>query len=126
MLPLILSHDAGGVRRRPAATVDRPRILIANGFHRFHLAYLLAGRCQREWDVQLMMGAYPVGAIGAILRNLPLRRSYPQGRLEDGRVGIEPWRDPRADFASESVHGVAAGLHKRAAGIRSAGAREPA
>ena len=102
MVPVILSPDGGGVQRRPAGAVDRPRILISNGFNRFFLANLAAGLRQREWDVELVTGAYPLGTTATILRSLPLRRSYRLGRLEDRRVGIEPDR-VHADFASELV-----------------------
>jgi glycosyltransferase involved in cell wall biosynthesis len=78
------------------------RILIANGFNRFHLAQLAAGLRKRDWDVELLTGAYPVGAAAAILRFGPLRRSYRLGRLQDRQVGIEPDR-VHADFASELV-----------------------
>ncbi len=80
----------------------RPRILIANGFNRFPLAHLAAGLRQRDWDVELLTGAYPVGVPAIILRSAPLRWSHRLGRLEDRRVGIEPQR-VHADFASELV-----------------------
>ena len=80
----------------------QPRILISNGFNRFPLAQLAAGLRQREWDVELVTGAYPVGAAAAVLRTLSPRGSYQMGRLEDRRVGIEPDR-VHADFASEFV-----------------------
>ncbi|MBF6606037.1 MAG: glycosyltransferase [Chloroflexi bacterium] len=86
----------------PPAPVLPPRIFVSNGFSRFPLAQLAAGLRKREWDVELLTGAYPVGAAATILRNLPLRRSYRLGRLEDRRVGIEPDR-VHADFASELV-----------------------
>lgn len=79
-----------------------PRILLANGFHRFHLAYLAAGLRQRDWDVELLTGAYPSGAAAAILRNLPIQGSSRFGRLYDRQVGIEPDR-VHADFASELI-----------------------
>jgi glycosyltransferase involved in cell wall biosynthesis len=88
--------------RPPAPSVDRPRILIANGFSRFPLAQLASGLRQRGWDVELLTGAYPVGAAATILRSLPPRRSYRLGRLEDRRVAIEPNR-VHADFASELI-----------------------
>ncbi len=94
--------------RRPSTSVSPPivavppRILIANGFHRFHLAYLAAGLRQRGWDVELLTGAYPSGAAAAILRNLPIQGSYRLGRLNDRQVGIEPDR-VQADFASELI-----------------------
>lgn len=78
------------------------RILIANGFNRFHLAQLAAGLRRREWDVELLTGAYPVGAAAAILRNVPLRWSHLLGRLQDRQVEIEPDR-VHADFAAELV-----------------------
>ncbi len=83
-------------------SADHPRILIANGFHRFHLAYLAAGLRQREWDVELLTGAYPSGAAAAILRNLPIQGSCRLGRLNDRQVGIESDR-VHADFASELI-----------------------
>ena len=86
----------------PASGTDRPRILISNGFHRFHLAYLAAGLRQRDWDVELLTGAYPSGVAAAILRNLPIQGSYRLGRLYDRQVGIEPNR-VHADFASELI-----------------------
>lgn len=46
-----------------------PRILISNGFHRLHLAYLPAGLRQPEWDVELLAGAYAAGAAATVLRN---------------------------------------------------------
>jgi glycosyltransferase involved in cell wall biosynthesis len=86
----------------PASRAAPPRILIANGFNRFPLAHLAAGLRQRDWDVELLTGAYPVGAVAAILRSLLPGRSHWRGRLEDRRVGIEPDR-VHADFASELV-----------------------
>ena len=53
----------------PPIVAAPPRILISNGFHRFHLAYLAAGLQQPEWDVDLLTGAYPSGAAATILRN---------------------------------------------------------
>lgn len=86
----------------PVAPCGPTRIFISNGFSRFPLAQLAAGLRKREWDVELLTGAYPVGAAAAILRSLPLRRSYRLGRLEDRQVGIERDR-VHADFASEAV-----------------------
>jgi glycosyltransferase involved in cell wall biosynthesis len=84
------------------ASVLPPRILISNGFGRFHLAYLAAALRQRGWDVELLTGAYPSGPAAAILRDLPIHGSYWFGRLEDRQVVIEPDR-VHADFASELI-----------------------
>lgn len=78
------------------------RILIANGFHRFHLAYLAAGLRARDWDVELMTGAYPTGAAAVVMKLQPLERSYRLGRLRDRLVAIEPER-VHADFLSELI-----------------------
>lgn len=95
-------RDAKAAPERASAAVVRPRILIANGFHRFHLAYLAAGLRQRGWDVELLTGAYPSGAPASILRNLSRWSSPRLGRLNDRQVGIEPER-VHADFASELI-----------------------
>jgi len=86
----------------PSIVAAPPRILISNGFHRFHLAYLAAGLRQRDWDVELLTGAYPSGAAAAILRNLPIQGSDRLGRFYDRQVEIEPDR-VHADFASELI-----------------------
>lgn len=71
-----------GLRRMTlVAHAVSPRILISNGFNRFHLACLAAGLRQRGWDVELLTGAYPSGVAAAILRNLPIQGSYRLGRL---------------------------------------------
>jgi len=88
--------------RTPLTPVGPPRILISNGFSRFHLAHLAAGIRQREWDFELLTGVYPVGGAAAMPRRLWPRRSYRLGRLEDRRVGIEPDR-VHVGFASELV-----------------------
>lgn len=108
------------------------RILISNGFSRFHLAQLAAGLRQREWDVELLTGAYPNGTATAIMRTTPLRRSYRLGRLRDRQVRIEPDR-VHADFASELVQrtgqilgskgAVRLGAALEVAGFRLAGLR---
>jgi glycosyltransferase involved in cell wall biosynthesis len=99
---LIPSHHDGlpGVTRDLYLTI--PRILIGNGFHRFHLAYLAAGLRQRDWDVELLTGAYPKGVSAAILRSFRIQSSNRLGRLYDRQVGIEPDR-VHADFASELI-----------------------
>jgi hypothetical protein len=93
----------------PIAAAVRPRIFIANGFHRFHLAHLAAGLRQRDWDVELLTGAYPSGTAAAILRNLPRRWPYRLGRLQDRQTGIESNR-VHADFASELVQRTVASV----------------
>jgi glycosyltransferase involved in cell wall biosynthesis len=98
MSPIVV----GPPEMTPASRASQPRILISNGFSRFPLANLAAGLRQREWDIELLTGAYPSGGAAAILRSLPLPWSYRLGRLEDRRVGIEPDR-VHADFASELV-----------------------
>ncbi len=89
-------------RRTPPTLLPPPRVLISNGFNRFFLANLAEGLRERLWDVDLLTGAYPVGAAAAILRSLLPRRSYQLGRLEDRKVALEPNR-VHADFASEFV-----------------------
>jgi len=86
----------------PLVLGRHPRILIANGFNRFYLANLAAGLRQRDWDVELLTGAYPVGTVATIMRSVPFLGSYRLGRLEDRRVGIESER-VHADFVSELV-----------------------
>lgn len=98
----LLSPTLERSRGTPPSRVPPPRLLISNGFSRFHLAHLAAGLRGRQWDVELLTGAYPVGAAATVVRSFPLRRSYRLGRLEDRRVAIEPDR-VHADFASEAV-----------------------
>lgn len=81
---------------------NSPRVLIANGFHRFHLAYLAAGLRRRHWDIELLTGAYPRGVAATIMRILPSQNSRRLGRLDDRKVEIEPSR-VHADFASELI-----------------------
>jgi glycosyltransferase involved in cell wall biosynthesis len=89
-------------RRTPPEAVALPRILISNGFSRFPMAQLAAGLRQREWDVQLLTGAYPSGVTATIMRALPHRWSYRLGRLQDRQVRIESNR-VHAGLASEVV-----------------------
>jgi glycosyltransferase involved in cell wall biosynthesis len=92
-----------GVRTRlatPASSAAGSRVFISNGFNRFFLANLAAGLREREWDVELLTGAYPTTAATALIRRLPRRWSDRLGRLQDRQVPLEPNR-VHADFASE-------------------------
>lgn len=113
-------------------TPFRPRVLISNGFNRFYLAHLAAALRQRQWDIELLTGAYPTGVGAAVLRHLPGVGTYRAGRLEDRRVDIEPGR-VHPDFTSEIIYRAGAFLGSRGAkrlgwaveegGFRLAGAR---
>lgn len=91
-----------GLLGTPVTAAVRPRILISNGFSRFHLANLAAGLRERDWDVELLTGAYPSGPAGDGLLRLAGHRSEKGGRFLDRRVKIEPDR-VHADFVSELV-----------------------
>jgi glycosyltransferase involved in cell wall biosynthesis len=105
----VIAEDAVGLPPE-----HQPRILISNGFGRFHLAYLAAGLRQRGWDVELLTGAYPDGIASALMRALPRRWSSRLGRLQDRQVQIESKR-VHSDFASELVQRTGLILRSRGA-----------
>jgi glycosyltransferase involved in cell wall biosynthesis len=128
-----LVFDGSTALRAPAPGRDvLPRILISNGFGRFPLAHLAAELRTRDWDIELLTGAYPRGHAAALLRHIPGIGLYRAGRFEDRRVEIDPER-VHPDFASELVYNSGMALRSRGArrlgralvegGVRLAGVR---
>lgn len=67
---------------------EQSRVVISNGFHRFHLAHLAAALRDREWDVELLTGLYPTPTTKALLNLFVSHRSALRDRLIDREVSI--------------------------------------
>ena len=96
----------------PIAAVPA-RTLVSNGFHPFYVAYLAAGLRQREWDVEIVTSAYPVGTAASILRNLPRRWPIGSAGSRTGRPGSSRTgctrTSPRNSFRGRSRPGFEGG-----------------